>query len=82
LMIEDGPSAWFKLRHICDLTRQSPELVAGILHRLRARGRLGFERRCPEVRAEFRFTIPTDLSAPVERVRVGHQASRAGCDPR
>ena len=45
LMIEDGQDMWFKLSRICDLTGQSPEVVAGILERLRRRGRLDFGRR-------------------------------------
>jgi hypothetical protein len=45
LMIEDGPEMWFKLNRISDLTEQSPAIVAGILHRLRRRGRLHFVRR-------------------------------------
>jgi hypothetical protein len=46
LMFEDdGPDGWFRLSRICDLTGQSPAVVAGILRRLRRRGRLDFERR-------------------------------------
>jgi hypothetical protein len=44
LMILDGPDMRFGLTRICDLTGQSPEVVAGILQRLRRRGRLDFER--------------------------------------
>jgi hypothetical protein len=45
LMIEDGQESWFRLSRICDLTGQSPAVVAGILQRLRRRGRLDFGRR-------------------------------------
>jgi hypothetical protein len=45
LMFEDGPDGWFRLSRIRDLTGQPPAVVAGILQRLRRRGRLDFERR-------------------------------------
>jgi hypothetical protein len=73
LMIEDGLGAWFKLSRICDLTGQSPSIVAGILHRLRRRGRLYVERR-GDVREgvdpEYRFTIPTKMPERIGRDRV------------
>jgi hypothetical protein len=73
LMIEDGPSAWFKLSRICYLTRQPDAVVAGILSRLRQRGRLHFERRNERhdgVDPEYRFTIPAELPEVIERARV------------
>lgn len=47
LMFEDGPDMWFKLSRISDLTGQSPNIVAGILHRLRHRGRRNEQRLSP-----------------------------------
>jgi hypothetical protein len=73
LMIEDGPDMWFKLRRISGLTGQSPQVVAGILHRLRGRGRLHFERRDDRqdgVNPEYRFTIPAEMPEQIERARV------------
>ena len=73
LMFEDGPDMWFKLSRISDLTGQSPNIVAGILHRLRHRGRLHFERRDDRhdgVDQEYRFTIPTEMPELIERTRV------------
>ena len=73
LMIEDGQDMWFKLSRICDLTGQSSEVVAGILHRLRGRGRLHFERRDDRhdgIDPQYRFTIPTEMPERIERTRV------------
>jgi hypothetical protein len=73
LMIVDGQNMWFKLSRISDLTGQSPDIVAGILHRLRGRGRLHFERRDDRhdgVDPEYRFTIPTEMPELIERTRV------------
>jgi hypothetical protein len=73
LMIEYGPRSWFKLRRISNLTGQSPDVVAGILYRLRSRGRLHFERRNDhqyDVDPEYRFTIPTEMAEQIERTRV------------
>jgi hypothetical protein len=72
LMIEDGPRSWFKLRRISSLTGQSPEVVAGILYRLRGRGRLRFQRRDDRqdgLNPEYRFTIPTEMPEQIERTR-------------
>jgi hypothetical protein len=73
LLIENGPRAWFKLSRICDLTGQPDAVVAGILSRLRRRGRLHFERRDERhdgVDPEYRFTIPAELPEVIERARV------------
>jgi hypothetical protein len=73
LIIEDGPDMWFKLSRISCLTAQSPNIVAGILSRLRRRGRLHFERRDDRhdgVDPEYRFTIPTEMPELIERTRV------------
>jgi hypothetical protein len=73
LMIEDGPRSWFRLRRISSLTGQSPDVVAGILYRLRSRGRLHFECRNDHqdgVDSEYRFTIPTEMAEQIERTRV------------
>jgi hypothetical protein len=72
LMFEDGQDSWFQLRRISGLTGQSPEVVAGILYRLRGRGRLHFERREDRqdgVNPEYRFSIPTKMPER-ERARV------------
>ena len=37
MMIEQGAGEWFELSQICGLTGQSPNVVAGILYRLRDR---------------------------------------------
>ena len=69
LMIEDGPDEWFRLSRISDLTGLPPAIVAGILHRLRLRRRLHFERRgdlLDGVDHEYRFTIPSEMP---ERMR-------------
>jgi hypothetical protein len=73
LMFEDGAEMWFKLSRICDLTGQSSDVVAGILYRLRHRGRLQYERRDDRhdgVDPEYRFTIPTEMPEQIERTRV------------
>jgi hypothetical protein len=73
LMIEDGPRSWFKLRRISSLTGQSPEVVAGILYRLRGRGRLHFERRDDHqdgVNPAYRFAIPAAMPELIERAGV------------
>jgi hypothetical protein len=73
LMFENGPDMWFKLSRISDLTRVSPHIVAGILYRLRHRGRLHFERRDDRhdgLDPEYRFTIPTEMPEQIERTRV------------
>jgi hypothetical protein len=73
LMIEEGPDLWFKLSRISYLTGLSPDLIAGILYRLRRRGRLHFERRDEGhdgVDSEYRFTVPTEMPEQIERARV------------
>jgi hypothetical protein len=73
MMIEDGPDKWFRLSRISDLTEQSPATIAGILHRLRRRGRLHFERRDEQydgVDPEYRFILPTEMPERLERDRV------------
>jgi hypothetical protein len=47
--------------------------VAGILYRLRHRGRLQFERRDDRhdgLDPEYQFTIPTEMPEQIERTRV------------
>jgi hypothetical protein len=73
LMFEDGAEVWFKLSRISDLIGVSPNIVAGVLYRLRHRGRLHFERRDDRhdgVDPEYRFTIPTEMPEQIERTRV------------
>jgi hypothetical protein len=73
LMFEDGAEMWFKLSRICALTEQSPVIVAGILSRLRHRGRLYFKRRSDPhegVDPEFQFILPRKMPRPFERDRV------------
>ena len=72
LMIEEGLDMWFKLSRISYLTGLSPDLIAGILYRLRRRGRLQFERRDRHdgVDPEYRFTVPTEMPEQIERTRV------------
>jgi hypothetical protein len=73
LMIEHGPDMWFRLSDISELTGQSPGIVAGILYRLRHRGRLYFKRRSEHhegVDAEFQFILPRKMPKPFERDRV------------
>src|SRR5262249_47270336 len=73
LIIEDGQEMWFALRRISDLTEVSTDNVAGILRRLRHRGRVHFERRDDRrdgVNPEYRFTIPSEGHKPVVRTRV------------
>jgi hypothetical protein len=73
LMIEDGPEMWFNLKRISALAEQSPSVVAPILHRLRLRRRLRFERRGDlqdGVDHEYRFIIPTETPERIERDRV------------
>jgi hypothetical protein len=70
MMIEKGPDTWFKLSRISDLTGLSPAIVAGILHRLRRRGRLHFERR-DGVDREYRFTIPVKCQGGSSEIASG-----------
>jgi hypothetical protein len=73
LMIEDGLEMWFKLNRISDLTELSPGIVAGILYRLRERGRLYFKRRGDHqegVDPEYQFTLPRKMPKRIERDRV------------
>jgi hypothetical protein len=73
MMIEQGPGTWFRLSAICALAEQPSAIVEGILHRLRRRGRLHFERRDEQydgVAPEYRFTIPTEMPERLERDRV------------
>jgi len=70
IMVDASSDHWIALRRVCDITGLPSNTVAGILYRLRDRGRLGFDRRGAEVRAEFRFTVPTEMQPIVERVRV------------
>jgi hypothetical protein len=70
IMVDASSDHWIALRRVCEITGLPSDTVAGILYRLRQRGRLGFDRRGPELRAEFHFTIPTDTQPIVERERV------------
>jgi hypothetical protein len=58
---------------ISDLIGVSPHIVAGILYRLRHRGRLRFQWRedCHDgLDPEYRFTLPTEMPEQIERTRV------------
>jgi hypothetical protein len=64
LMFEDGPGMWFKLSRISYLTGLSPDMITGILHWLRRRHPLQFERRDDRLDdISARAVTPTDRHA-------------------
>jgi hypothetical protein len=70
ILIDAPRGRWIALGHICEITNLPSNTIAGVLYRLCQRGRISFERCGREAGATFRFTIPTEVAAIVERERV------------